>query len=457
MPKRIADNQLNHENWDEEETEDTGLDGQVGIPVASADELKGRVIKVAKRKGIAGAAATSDSAPGKSAFAGFSGFGSLKPTSASFSSLVQPMKTEPRNGVGSSASSSAELRSTALDSAKPVKSDEYYSKLRALNESVSAWIKQHVDKNPYCILSPVFTDYEKHLAGVEKLNTDTDENGAGASAALIAGKSTDLKDENENRSKHVSFNLVGPTHQKKAEESTAALGGKPAFSFTTSNASPASTFSFGLKKNETESETKPAVPKFGFNASTSTDSSTTPKFTFNPSGGVGSTSGFSFGGVKSGDSNSVKPFSFATGGTTTSTPSAGTTGGDDDEYVPPKVEVKEIKEEGATYTKRCKLFWMKDGDWKDKGLGNLHLKPLESGRTQLIIRADTNLGTILLNIKLSGSIPTSRSGKNMVTMVCLPNPPFEQTDQPKPVKLLLKVKTSDDADELLSKLDEAKN
>ena len=45
---------------------------------------------------------------------------------------------------------------------------KYLAQLKALNESVARWIKEHVDKNPYCILTPIFTDYGKHLAEIEK-------------------------------------------------------------------------------------------------------------------------------------------------------------------------------------------------------------------------------------------------------------------------------------------------
>ena len=41
------------------------------------------------------------------------------------------------------------------------------SQLRALNSSVAKWITEHVDSNPYCILTPIFTDYEKHLEEIE--------------------------------------------------------------------------------------------------------------------------------------------------------------------------------------------------------------------------------------------------------------------------------------------------
>jgi nuclear pore complex protein Nup50 len=58
------------------------------------------------------------------------------------------------------------------------------------------------------------------------------------------------------------------------------------------------------------------------------------------------------------------------------------------------VEVREIKEDGAVYTQRCKLFYQKDGQWVDRGVGNIHIKPTDSGKAQLIVRADTNLGEL---------------------------------------------------------------
>ena len=50
---------------------------------------------------------------------------------------------------------------------------------------------------------------------------------------------------------------------------------------------------------------------------------------------------------------------------------------------------------------RCKLFYKKDGSFVEKGVGMLYLKPCSDEKFQCLIRADTNLGNILLNIKLS--------------------------------------------------------
>jgi len=75
---------------------------------------------------------------------------------------------------------------------KPASKSEstYLHQLKSLNESVTKWIKQHVDKNPYCILSPIFKDYETYLSDLEKkypshstiMPSDTDESSRDTSA-----------------------------------------------------------------------------------------------------------------------------------------------------------------------------------------------------------------------------------------------------------------------------------
>ena len=47
-------------------------------------------------------------------------------------------------------------------------SPEYLHQLKVLNENILSWIQKHVGQNPYCILTPPFKDYEKHLNGLEK-------------------------------------------------------------------------------------------------------------------------------------------------------------------------------------------------------------------------------------------------------------------------------------------------
>ncbi|XP_038839734.1 nuclear pore complex protein Nup50 [Salvelinus namaycush] len=123
---------------------------------------------------------------------------------------------------------------------------------------------------------------------------------------------------------------------------------------------------------------------------------------------------------------------------------------------PPKVEVQEIKETDAFYSKKCKLFYKKETEFKEKGVGTLHLKTTADGKTQLLVRADTNLGNILLNILVQASTPCSRMGKNNVMVICVPNPVVDLNNPTNPVAMLIRVKTAEDADELHNILEKKK-
>lgn len=128
-------------------------------------------------------------------------------------------------------------------------------------------------------------------------------------------------------------------------------------------------------------------------------------------------------------------------------------GVNDDEDEPPKVEYNPVMEEDHIYTIKCKLFIKKDGKFGSGSVGNLFLKNVkDSDKVQLIVRADTNLGNVLCNLILSESIPTQRLGNKDVMLVCLPLP----DSKPPPTTVLLRVKTAEDADNLLETLQKHK-
>lgn len=54
-------------------------------------------------------------------------------------------------------------------------------------------------------------------------------------------------------------------------------------------------------------------------------------------------------------------------------------------------------------------------------------------------------------------MPISRVGKNNVMVVCVPNPPVDDKNPSRPVPLLIRVKASEDADELHKILEEKKD
>ena len=119
-----------------------------------------------------------------------------------------------------------------------------------------------------------------------------------------------------------------------------------------------------------------------------------------------------------------------------------------------------VAEEGAFHSIKCKMFFKRDSSWSELGIGMLNLKKLE-GKTQVLVRNDTTLGKILLNIYLAESTPITRSGKNNVILMCVPNPPLyskpSEGDNNKPATYLIRVKTAEDADELFSQLNKSKS
>ena len=90
-------------------------------------------------------------------------------------------------------------------------------------------------------------------------------------------------------------------------------------------------------------------------------------------------------------------------------------GGEEESDEPPKVEVTTVVEDDSIHSVRCKLFYKKEKDFKEKGLGMLHLKPVagEQSKTQMVVRAETNLGNILLNILLSDKMQFVQRGNNV--------------------------------------------
>lgn len=150
---------------------------------------------------------------------------------------------------------------------------------------------------------------------------------------------------------------------------------------------------------------------------------------------------------------SSTPFTFNNVSQPTSTNEPKKPESEDEDEEPPTPVVKQVVENDHIYTTKCKVFVKKDGNFGDRGVGHLYLKPIEnSEKVQLIVRADTNLGNILCNFILSVSIPTKRMGKKDVMLVCLPTPDFK----PPPVPMLLRVKSSEEADKLLEILEKHK-
>ncbi|KAK7098645.1 nuclear pore complex protein Nup50-like [Littorina saxatilis] len=423
MSKRKPGSELNDRNWDEEdEPEEAGT-----FQLADQDVLRARTIRKAKRT-----VHTAGGGSGGSVFAGFA----LKTAD---SSVPKPaMSTGVTLNFGSNLNFQPKSNGTSQQSAEvnngsSDENPEYLRQLKVLNENILSWIQKHVGDNPYCILTPSFKDYEKHLADLEKKY-----------GVKVAG-GTPGKTTNASTGS-------GGGQEKTAPSLFGSAGTGPMAGFFGQSAAAKSDVDSDKEKSESKAGGLSGCSGFSFGTGlTKTDGFGTSNFSqgasvFGVSSSGSTPATFSFAAA------APKPDSSGAGQT-----SSNATGAGEDEYEPPKVEVREIKEDGAVYTKRCKLFYQKDGQWADRGVGNLHLKLTDGGRTQLIVRADTNLGNILLNILLTPAIPTKRQGKNNVFLVCTPNPPLDpKNTSTDPVPMLIRVKTAEDADELLAKMEELK-
>lgn len=98
----------------------------------------------------------------------------------------------------------------------------------------------------------------------------------------------------------------------------------------------------------------------------------------------------------------------------------------------------------------------KDKQYSERGVGTLFIKEAKDNKGnvihQALIRADTSLGNIIFNIRITSDIPIKRVGKNNVMLVCLPTP----DSKPPPIPVLLRVKTEEDADKLLEEINKYK-
>merc|ERR1712168_237632 len=341
-----------------------------------------------------------------------------------------------------------------------------------LNKSVLKWITQHVEACPTCDLTPVFKDYEKHHAEIQKA-------GDAKIEKKIQPKPAAADPPKAEPFKPGFFGLTAPTSKPESKET---------FSFGSSNngkpkeetKSALGSFSFGAKKEETVKESSTdssdsnSVEKpvnFGFGGG---KSSTAFAPVFGKTSEAGEAKPFSFGSGSAASAASglfstaaanttfgTGTFSFGGGGVSASVskPSdsasaAGGGGEEADDDAPPVNEFTQVQETDSLYSTKCKLYFKKEASYQEKGVGMLYIKSLEDGGgTQLLIRADTNLGNILLNVRLQAGMSASKLQDKNISLICVPNPPINpKKPDDKPVAMLIKVKNAEIADELLTQI-----
>lgn len=469
MAKRIAEKELTDRNWDQEEDgEEAGM-----FSVASDEVMKNRSIKKAKRrnfgsesesggafKGFKGFSLTQSAQATEGGFSSFGSGGGFKPVysltngnaasvTPNFGSFGSSMATNKAstgsrstNGPASAPPKSGDVMANGSSSILPAssgshgssnsRSKEYSSQLTALNRSVRDWISKHVNDNPLCDLNPIFRDYERHLATIESKYGSV-----GASEdSLQQVKQEGTTSSSSSSSSSFSSSTATLTDKAPALFSFSKNKDKDSTTPEKSSAPASVTFNFG-KKVESN-----VLSSLGVSSGFSFSSSSSSTAVFGSAASTGTPSTFSFTATKTEAAANSQ--------------AADENGADDESEEPPVPVVREIKEKDAFYSKKCKLFYKKDNEFKEKGVGTLHLKLVTDGKLQLLVRADTNLGNILLNIMVPASMPCTRSGKNNVMVVCVPNPPVDDKNPSTPVTMLIRVKTAEDADELHQMLQETK-
>ena len=120
-----------------------------------------------------------------------------------------------------------------------------------------------------------------------------------------------------------------------------------------------------------------------------------------------------------------------------------------------QVSQSEEVDDDSLLSVRAKLFYKKGDSFTELGVGQLRVQQVGSGSSgvRLLLRNDTKLGTILLNVRVTADIPVTVKGNN-VFVVCVPNPPLSKEDPSSPVTYLLRVKTAQTASDLLKTLKE---
>ncbi len=359
---------------------------------------------------------------------------------------------------------STETAAESRDSQPKTPDEIFLQKLRSLNLLCTEWIIKHLNENLGYILTPIFDDYKKYL---NQLKEERQRANSSTKKPKIVEPPADDGSKTETTKPPVSFkvpNFKATLSKQKPLRGFFAPSAKEeekptGFKFS-NHAETVSNFKFSSSSPQTEitpvksSEPSPGVDDTGI-------------FKFGTAVKSTPTEGFSFGTPKTNESADPKNetpkipsfFSFTPAPLTTNpligqTPAPATdrtNSKDEDEDAPPVPEDEVITEEGSVYDKKCKVFIKKDGNFVDLGVGFLFLKLVgDEQKCQIIVRANNKLANILINVLLTSGIPTQLMGKNNVMVICCPTP------EAKPTTVLLRVKTAEDAQELLDTMNKYK-
>ena len=135
-------------------------------------------------------------------------FGGVKPPSTETSTSLSLGKDTNQNGFKAISSGNSQAH-------KP-SSSSYQDNIKALNESVAAWIQKHISLNPYVDLTPIFNDYKEHMKNIDlKFSSSTNKTDACSTASPVTGTTNQPA-----VSSALQFNAPSQPTQEKEETKT---------------------------------------------------------------------------------------------------------------------------------------------------------------------------------------------------------------------------------------------
>ena len=106
---------------------------------------------------------------------------------------------------------------------------------------------------------------------------------------------------------------------------------------------------------------------------------------------------------------------------------------------------------------RIKLYFRKGKKYEALGRAWMHIKSLDSGKHQLLVRAENSIGTILLNVLLAEQLPLNRMKKDVILSAMTKDPGDPKDDTIKSVCYLIRTVSESDAQEVETKIKEYKS
>lgn len=114
----------------------------------------------------------------------------------------------------------------------------------------------------------------------------------------------------------------------------------------------------------------------------------------------------------------------------------------------------ETVDDGSLLSLRAKLFYKKQDEYTELGVGTLKVQSSNGQSVCLLLRNDTSIGNILMNVRVTADVPMSLTKNNMI-VVCPANPPLGKgAGEEGVVTYLIRVKTAQLAEKLHSTIKE---